>query len=148
MRVGNLIAVATLFSAGAMVWTSQTSGLPAASSVVYAAEDRDRNKGDHEGNLDRDLAGVLSAAGFTGDIQTTFQRRIENNLRRPINPKLVELGRHPRPERSGLGDRSTSLQLFNSYIYQQPIQQRLAEVVKEALLTVQEPKPHDVPIEE
>ena len=93
MRLGKPIAVATLFWAGALVWVSQTSGLPAGSTVVQAAEDRDRNNADHEGNLDRDLASVLSAAGFTGDIQRTFQRRIEKNLGRRINPKLVELGR-------------------------------------------------------
>jgi len=93
MPVGKLIAATTLFWAGALVWTLQTSGFPAASSVVYAAEDRDRNKGDHEGNLDRDLASMLSAAGFTGDIQRSFQKRIEKNLGRRINPKLVELGR-------------------------------------------------------
>jgi cytochrome c peroxidase len=93
MRVGKLIAVATLFWAGALVWTSQTSSLPAASSVVYAAEDHDRSRGDHERDLDRDLASVLSAAGFTGDIQKTFQKRIEKNLGRKINPKLVDLGR-------------------------------------------------------
>ena len=93
MRVGKLIAAATLLWAGALVFTSQTLGVPAASSVVYAAEDRDRNHGDHEGNLDRDLAAVLSAEGFTGDIERTFRKRLEKNLGRKINPKLVDLGR-------------------------------------------------------
>jgi len=55
--------------------------------VVYAAGNHD------DGDLDRDFANVLSAAGFTGNIQRTFQKRIETNLGRPIDPKLVELGR-------------------------------------------------------
>jgi cytochrome c peroxidase len=95
MRVGKLIAAATLLWAGALVVTSPTLGVPAASSVVYAAEDRDRdrNHGNHEGNLDRDLAAVLSAEGFTGDIERTFRKRLEKNLGRKIDPKLVDLGR-------------------------------------------------------
>ena len=86
MRLGKLIAVATLLWACALVWVWRTHGLPAASSVVYAA-------GDHDGDLDRHLANVLSTAGFTGEIQQTFPNRIKRNLGRPINPKLVELGR-------------------------------------------------------
>ena len=53
--------------------------------MVYAASD--------DGDLDRDLANVLSAALFTGDIERTFRRRLRANLGRPINPKLVDLGR-------------------------------------------------------
>ena len=43
--------------------------------------------------LDGELAAALSAAGFTGTIQQTYQARIEANLGRPIDPRLVELGR-------------------------------------------------------
>src|SRR5690349_16480556 len=43
--------------------------------------------------LDRDLAAALSAAGFTGTVQPTYQARIEANLGRPIDPRLVEIGR-------------------------------------------------------
>ena len=45
------------------------------------------------GALDRDLAAALSAAGFTGRVQQTYQTRIEASLGRPINPRLAEIGR-------------------------------------------------------
>ena len=45
------------------------------------------------GTLDGELAAALSAAGFTGTIQQTYQTRIEATLGRPINPRLVEIGR-------------------------------------------------------
>ena len=43
--------------------------------------------------LDRELATVLSAAGFTGTIEQTYHARLEANLGRPIDPKLADLGR-------------------------------------------------------
>jgi len=46
-----------------------------------------------DGSIDRDLAAVLSAARFTGDIQHTFQTRLQTNLGRPIDAKLADLGR-------------------------------------------------------
>src|SRR5215467_2575146 len=45
------------------------------------------------GSLDAQLAAVLSAAGFTGAIEQTFQTRLEATLGRPIDPKLANLGR-------------------------------------------------------
>jgi cytochrome c peroxidase len=45
------------------------------------------------GALDDELTAVLSAAGFTGRIQQTFQARIEANLGRPLDPRLAEIGR-------------------------------------------------------
>src|SRR5437867_5703017 len=36
--------------------------------------------GTGDASLDRDLAAVLSAAGFSGDIQHTFQTRLRANL--------------------------------------------------------------------
>ena len=86
MRVGKLIVVATLLWACALIWVWRTPGLPAAAAVVYAA-------GDSSGHLDRDLAAVLSHAGFTGDIERTFRRRLRANLGRPINTRLADLGR-------------------------------------------------------
>jgi cytochrome c peroxidase len=44
-------------------------------------------------SLDRELAAALSAAGFTGRVQQTYQARIEANLGRPIDPRLAEIGR-------------------------------------------------------
>src|SRR5262245_43980910 len=45
------------------------------------------------GSIDSQLAAALTAAGFTGTIGQTFQARIEANLGRPLDPRLVELGR-------------------------------------------------------
>jgi len=43
--------------------------------------------------LDGDLVEALSAAGFTGMIQQTYQARLEANLGRPLDPRLAEIGR-------------------------------------------------------
>src|SRR5579864_9480432 len=68
-----------------LVLQIQESSGPGA-SVVYAAANDD-------GNLDSELSAALSAAGFRGNIQQIFQKRLEANLGRPINPKLANLGR-------------------------------------------------------
>jgi cytochrome c peroxidase len=85
LRVGKLISVAALFWIIVLVFASRPSGGPAA-PVVYAAANDDSK-------LDSDLAAVLSAAGFTGNIDKIFHERLEANLGRPINPKLANLGR-------------------------------------------------------
>jgi cytochrome c peroxidase len=85
MRGGKLILLALLFSACVLALLSRLPAGPVA-PVVYAAANNDSN-------LDRDLAAVLSAAGFTGNIEQTFRERLEANLGRPINPKLADLGR-------------------------------------------------------
>src|SRR4029434_1974412 len=46
-----------------------------------------------DGNLDRDLSAVLSAAGLTGTAQQSFERRIRATLGRPVDPRLADLGR-------------------------------------------------------
>src|SRR5690349_1095205 len=43
--------------------------------------------------LDSELAAALSAAGFTGRIQQTYQARIVATLGRPLDPKLADIGR-------------------------------------------------------
>jgi cytochrome c peroxidase len=43
--------------------------------------------------LDDRLMSMLSAAGFTGRIQQTYQARIEATLGRPLDPRLAEIGR-------------------------------------------------------
>ena len=43
--------------------------------------------------LDRDLAAALARAGFTGTIEQTFHAAIEQNLGRPIDARLADLGR-------------------------------------------------------
>jgi cytochrome c peroxidase len=85
MGVGKLITLAALSLVGAFAWAGRPTGLPSSSSVVYAAT--------ASGDLDSDLELVLSAAGFTGDIQNAFEQRIQANLGRKINPKLADLGR-------------------------------------------------------
>jgi cytochrome c peroxidase len=85
MGVGKLIAVATLVCGGALISASRLIGLLAPSSVVYAATT--------VGDLDGDLEVVLSAAGFTGNIQNAFQQRIQANLGRKTDPRLADLGR-------------------------------------------------------
>ena len=78
------IAFAVAFCACALVLLSWP--LDGITPAVYAAANDD-------GKLDSDLAAALSAAGFTGNIEETFRRRLEANLSRPIDPKLANLGR-------------------------------------------------------
>src|SRR5260370_34556296 len=85
MRAGKLMAAAASFLSFALVFLSETTRGPVA-RVVYAAQNNDDN-------LDSSLAAVLSAAGFTGNIEQAFRKRLEANLGRPINPKLADLGR-------------------------------------------------------
>ncbi len=84
MRIGKLIAIAFLFLAAVFVLILQPSGGPVV-QTAYASFD--------DGNLDDALAAALADAGFTGNIQQIFQQRLEANLGRPIDPKLVNLGR-------------------------------------------------------
>jgi cytochrome c peroxidase len=84
MRLWKLIAFAAAFWVCASMLLSRPPG--GTTPVVYAAANDD-------GKLDSDLAAALSAAGFTGNIEETFRRRLEANLGRPINPKLANLGR-------------------------------------------------------
>jgi cytochrome c peroxidase len=88
MQAGRLTAVATLLYASALIWTAQASGLSPVSAVHAVG-----NSDDPDESLDGDLAAVLSAAGFTGDIELAFQTRLEANLGRPIDSKLADLGR-------------------------------------------------------
>lgn len=85
MRVVKLIAVAALFWTCISVLLSHKPG-GSGTPVVYAATNDDDT-------LDSELAAVLSAAGFTGNIEQTFHNRLEANLGRPIDSKLANLGR-------------------------------------------------------
>lgn len=84
-QVRRLIVLAMLLCGFGLLLLSQTARRPL-TPVVYAAPNDD-------GNLDSQLAAVLSAAGFTGNIEQTFHDRLEANLGRPIDPKLANLGR-------------------------------------------------------
>lgn len=85
MKVAKLFAVVTSVSIYALFVPLPGSGAPATAGAPAAANDGAK--------LDSDLAAVLSAAGFTGNIQQTFQQRLAANLGRPIDPKLANLGR-------------------------------------------------------
>src|SRR5260370_39467820 len=84
MRIGKLIAIAFLFLAAVSVLILQPCGGPVV-RTAYASFD--------DGNLDDALEAALADAGLTGNIQQIFQQRLEANLDRPIDPKLVNLGR-------------------------------------------------------
>src|SRR5216684_891099 len=85
MRIVRLTGFTALLCACVLLVLSQKHGVQV-TPVVYAAANDD-------GNLDSELAAVLSAAGFTGNIEQTFHDRLEANLGRPINSKLANLGR-------------------------------------------------------
>jgi cytochrome c peroxidase len=68
----------------AVTWPGTT--LPGVSTTVAAA-------GKKSGGMNRELREVLAQAGFTGDIERTYKKRLKESLGRPINPKLAELGR-------------------------------------------------------
>src|SRR5688572_16628985 len=55
-----------------------------ATTVVAAGQD---------GGLDRQSRHKLAHAGFTGDIERTYKKRLKETLGRPIDPKLAEIGR-------------------------------------------------------
>ena len=44
-------------------------------------------------SLDRELWQALKDAGFTGDIERIYKKRLQRSLGRPLNPQLAELGR-------------------------------------------------------
>ena len=69
----------------AMAITSQGTTLPGLSAIVVAAG--------QDSGLDRQLRNKLAEAGFTGDIERTFKKRLKESLGRPVDPKLAELGR-------------------------------------------------------
>src|SRR5260370_26443560 len=85
MRIVRLTGFTALLCACVLLVLSQKH-CGQVTPVVYAAVNDD-------GNLDSELAAVLSAVGFTGNIEQTFHDRLEANLGRPINPKLANLGR-------------------------------------------------------
>ena len=91
MRIANIVIAATLPCGAALGLSLQSFPSPTASAVVYAAGSEWDDDGDPY--LNRTLTAVLSAAGFTGRIEQTFDKRIRENLGRPINPKLANLGR-------------------------------------------------------
>src|SRR5947209_8802378 len=93
IRESSTRLLALVFSMGIAVTAfAQRSEVIRASDDESATSDNPRTERD-KGKLDSELAAVLSAAGFTGNIEQTFRQRLETNLGRPINPKLADLGR-------------------------------------------------------
>ena len=88
MQVSKFVALCTMSCAAVFVLGSQTSRLQVAPSVVLAASHDDDDR-----DVNRRLRAALEDAGFTGDIEREFKKRIKKSLGRPLNPKLVELGR-------------------------------------------------------
>jgi cytochrome c peroxidase len=76
-----------LIASAVVVWAFALLAASHPTTISASTDFRD------DRNLDSDLAAVLSAAGFTGDIETTFQDRLRENLGRPIDQKLADLGR-------------------------------------------------------
>src|SRR5262245_66608982 len=82
MKIVNLAGVV-------IVWIAGTGMLSHSLAVEASAPE-------HVGSrtsLDVQLAAALDAAGFTGDIEARFKRRLRAALGRPINPRLADLGR-------------------------------------------------------
>ena len=84
-QLAKFLFVGALPWALAMAVTSQGTTLPGVSTTVVAAG--------QGGGLNGELRAKLAQAGFTGDIERTFKKRLKDSLGRPINPKLAELGR-------------------------------------------------------
>src|SRR5687767_7153627 len=46
-----------------------------------------------DSRLDHELRKALKNAGFTGDIERIYRKRLQRSLGRALNPQLAELGR-------------------------------------------------------
>jgi cytochrome c peroxidase len=90
MRFAKVFALAALSWMAAMVFVPQFS-VDGVDTAVYASNGDRGQHGDR--GLDRELRDVLRKAGFTGDIERTFKKRIKQSLGRPFDPQLAELGR-------------------------------------------------------
>jgi len=69
------------------IWTLGLvrAGTEAPVTVVHAASIDD--------DLDTEVMTALTAAGFTGNIESRFRSRLQTALGRPIDPRLADLGR-------------------------------------------------------
>lgn len=90
MRWAKLCVAVVLTCAFGLALTSSTLNLQIAPDVVYADG---RNQGQNDRALNQELRARLAAAGFTGEIERKFTRRLRQSLGRPIDRKMAELGR-------------------------------------------------------
>ena len=86
-RVAKFIVLGAVPWAFAMALTSFGSSTPELATTVLAAGPANNN------TLDRDLRAKLAQAGFTGDIEKIYAKRLKKSLGRPIDPQLADLGR-------------------------------------------------------
>ena len=84
MKFAKLTALAALSWVVALVVVSQPS-VDGVETTVFASG---RDHG-----LDRELRQVLKKAGFTGDIERMYKKRLRQTLGRPFDPQLADLGR-------------------------------------------------------
>lgn len=86
MKFARLTALAALswVVALALVVVSQLSVTGVETAVFASGRDH---------GLDRELRQVLKKAGFTGDIERVFKKRLRQTLGRPFDPQLADLGR-------------------------------------------------------
>jgi len=91
MPVKKIMLPATLLVAGPLILLFLHSFSTPLVPVAYAAAQG--NAGEDDVSLNQRLAAVLLNAGFTGNIEQTFQERLQASLGRPIDPKLANLGR-------------------------------------------------------
>ena len=82
MALAKTIFAATLVGLGSLAAVWPSSVAPEAAAVHGTGRAGERA-------LDLELAGLLEQAGFTGEIESTLERR----LGRAINPRLADLGR-------------------------------------------------------
>lgn len=68
------------------------SAVGLAGSSAYA-KDGDKHQDKDDKSLNKELASVLSGAGFTGTMQQKFYQRLKAIQGRPIDPRLANLGR-------------------------------------------------------
>ncbi len=70
-----------------------TVALAAGRGQGQKAAGRDQGRDQGQKHLDRQLRQALRDAGFTGDIERIYKKRLQRSLGRPLNPQLAELGR-------------------------------------------------------
>jgi len=96
-RISATLGLSILVYASAVGLAQSPRHEPEAAATLAARSFDEDHDGEHSdrgsAQIDRDLAAVLSAAGFTGDIERTYHRRLRATLGRPIDTRLADLGR-------------------------------------------------------
>ena len=80
-QLAKFLIVGALPWAIAMAVTSQGTTLPGAAPPPFGC------RGGNDGGLDRQLRNKLAQAGFTGDIERIYKKRLKQSLGRPIDPQ-------------------------------------------------------------